>query len=282
MTTLILFATFLGCLAAGIPIVWTMGIATLAALVFGDVSLPAPWLAQQTIRGADSLYLTAIPLFLFSGELMNRGGITSRLISLAQYLFGRFTGGLGVVHVTTAFVYGGISGSATADTSAVAKLMIPSMEKHGYPRSSSAAVTAASGTLGIIIPPSVIFILYGVLTNTSIGGLFLAGVLPGILTAIVFVITAIIIARRRGYRGVPSQKTFPEFCKDLVMALPAIGMPVFVLGAILSGFQTATEDAALSVVYAVSAGVLVYRELTLSVTWEAVVENVSGTGAVIS
>jgi len=281
MTTLILFATFLGCLVAGMPILWTMGVATLAALVFGDVSLPAPWLAQQVIRGADSLYLTAIPLFLFSGELMNRGGITSRLISLAQYLFGRFTGGLGVVNVATAFVYGGISGSATADTSAVAKLMIPSMEKHGYPRSFSAAVTAASGTLGIILPPSVIFILYGVLTNTSIGGLFLAGVLPGVIIAIVFVITAILIARRRGYRGVSSQKTFAEFGKDLIVALPAIGMPVFVLAAILSGFATATEAAALSVVYAFITGVLVYRELTLRETWEAIVETVSGTGAVM-
>lgn len=281
MTTLILFATFLACLAMGMPILWTMGVATLAALTFGDVNLPAPWLAQQVIRGADSLYLTAIPLFLFSGELMNRGGITSRLISLAQFLFGRFTGGLGFVNVATAFVYGGISGSATADTSAVAKLMIPSMEKHGYPRRFSAALTAASGTLGIILPPSVIFILYGVLTNTPIGGLFLAGVLPGIVVAVVFMITTWIVARRRGYRGVPSEAGWAEFGRDLFIALPALGMPVFILGAILSGFATATEAAALSVVYALVAGILVYRELTLRDMWESIVETVAGTGAVM-
>lgn len=281
MTTLILFSTFLVCLALGMPILWTMGVATLTALTFGDVSLPAPWLAQQVIRGADSLYLTAIPLFLFSGELMNRGGITSRLISLAQFLLGRFTGGLGFVNVATAFVYGGISGSATADTSAVAKLMIPSMEKHGYPRSFSAALTAASGTLGIILPPSVIFILYGVLTNTSIGGLFLAGILPGIVVAIVFMITTWIVSRRRGYRGVAPEGGWAEFGRDLIVALPALGMPVFILSAILSGFATATEAAALSVVYALVAGVLIYRELTLRDMWESIVETVSGTGAVM-
>ena len=281
MTVLILFATFLVALVAGLPILWTMGLASLAALTFGPLSMPPSWMAQQVIRGADSLYLAAIPLFLFSGELMNRGGLTRRLIAVAEFVFGRLTGGLGFVNVVTAFVYGGISGSATADTSAVAKLMIPAMEEHGYPRAFAAAITAASGTLGIIVPPSVIFILYGVLTNTSIGGLFLAGVIPGLLIAVLFMVAAGLASTRRGYSGVASKRTLRDFGRDLLAALPALGMPVFILGAILSGFATATEAAALSVVYALVAGLLIYRELTLAEIHEALVETVSGTGAVM-
>ncbi|RIY01423.1 TRAP transporter large permease [Aureimonas flava] len=281
MTTFVLFAAFLLCLGIGMPILWAMGFSTVAALAFGDLSMPAAWLSQQVLRGADSIYLAAIPLFLFSGELMNRGGLTRRLISLADYLFGRFTGGLGFVNVATAFVYGGISGSATADTSAVAKLMIPAMESQGYPRSYAAAITAASGTLGIIVPPSVIFILYGVLTNTSIGGLFLAGVVPGAVIAVAFLVTSWIIAKRNGYHGRTSDKTFRQFLQDVLYALPALAMPFFIIGTILSGLATATEAAALSVVYALAAGGLVYRELTWKEVGHALVETVSGTGAVM-
>ncbi|MCQ2005373.1 TRAP transporter large permease [Rhizobium sp. NRK18] len=281
MTILILFATFLFCLLGGLPILWAMGVSTIAALTFGDVSMPPAWLAQQIVRGADSIYLAAIPLFLFSGELMNRGGLTRRLINLADFVFGRFTGGLGFVNVVTAFVYGGISGSATADTSAVAKLMIPAMESQGYPRSYAAAITAASGTLGIIVPPSVIFILYGVLTNTSIGGLFLAGVVPGTLIAVAFMVTSWIVAKRAGYGGHKSQLSMRAFLTDLVKALPALAMPIFILGTILSGLATATEAAALSVVYALVVGGFIYRELTWKEIGSALVETVSGTGSVM-
>ncbi|MBP0616874.1 TRAP transporter large permease [Jiella mangrovi] len=281
MTTLYLFGAFAIGLVAGLPILWTMGFATIVALTLGDLSMPTAWLAQQAIRGADSLYLAAIPLFLFSGELMNRGGLTHRLVSLAEFVFGRFTGGLSLVNVATAFVYGGISGSATADTSAVAKLMIPAMESRGYPRSFAAALTAASGTLGIIVPPSVVFILYGVLTNTSIGGLFVAGIIPGILVAGLFMLTAYIVSKKRGYVGTAPQQSMAQFLRDLAFGLPALAMPVFILGAILSGFATATEAAALSVVYALIVGMFVYRELTLKDIWPAVVDTVAGTGAVM-
>lgn len=281
MTVAILFATFVLCLAAGIPILWTMGLATLAALTFGDLSLPPSWLGQQILKGADSLYLAAIPLFLFSGELMNRGGLTRRLIAIAEHVFGRFTGGLGFVNVATAFVYGGISGSATADTSAVAKLMIPAMEERGYTREYAAAITAASGTLGIIVPPSIVFILYGVLTDTSIGGLFLAGVIPGIVIAAAFMVAAWLVARRRGWHGHPPTGSFPDLLRDVLGALPAFGMPVFILGAILSGFATATEAAALAVLYALAVGALVYRELGWRDLWHALVETAAGTGSVM-
>ncbi|KPL55692.1 C4-dicarboxylate ABC transporter permease [Prosthecomicrobium hirschii] len=281
MTILILFLAFAVCLLGGLPILWAMGISTIAALAFGPLSMPPAWLAQQILRGADSIYLASIPLFLFSGELMNRGGLTRRLIAVAEFVFGRLTGGLGLVNVATAFVYGGISGSSTADTSAVAKLMIPAMASRGYPASHAAAITAASGTLGIIVPPSVVFILYGVLTNTSIGGLFLAGVIPGVLIALAFMATTWFIAKRRGYGETLPPPSTGQFLRDLVMALPALFMPVFILGTILSGLATTTEAAAFSVVYALAAGSLVYRELTFAEIGKAMVETISGTGAVM-
>ncbi|NDL63257.1 TRAP transporter large permease [Acerihabitans arboris] len=281
MTVLILVCAFLILLCAGVPIAWAIAGGSIAALMFGDFPMPVAWLAQQTIRGADTYTLIAIPLFLFAGELMNRGGLTHRIMQVAEHVFGRFRGGLGLVNVATAFVYGGLTGSATADTSTVAKVMIPIMEKKGYPRDFSAAVTAASGTLGIIVPPSVILLLYGVLTNTSIGGLFVAGVIPGGMLALVFMATAWIIGVRENFPRVEGKFDFALFRRDLWRALPAMFMPVFVLGAIVTGFVTATEAAGLSVVYALLIGGLFYRELGWRDLIPAIIESVALTGSVM-
>ncbi|QWA13337.1 TRAP transporter large permease [Sodalis ligni] len=281
MTVIILIAAFLILLCAGVPIAWSIAGGSLAALALGDFPMPPTWLAQQTIRGADTASLIAIPLFLFAGELMNRGGLTHRIMRVAEHLFGHFRGGLGLVNVATAFVYGGLTGSATADTSTVAKVMIPIMEKMGYPRDFAAAVTAASGTLGIVVPPSVILLLYGVLTNTSIGGLFVAGIVPGCLLALVFMFTAWVIGVRENFPRLEGRIDFPQFWRDLWRALPAMCMPVFVLGAIVVGFVTATEAAGLSVVYALLAGGVFYRELSWRDIIPAIVESVAITGSVM-
>ncbi|MBA1183407.1 TRAP transporter large permease [Pseudomonas psychrotolerans] len=281
MTVLALFLAFLVLLLAGIPIVWAMAGASIVALLVGDLSMPLAWLAQQTIRGADSATLSSIPLFLLAGELMNRGGLTRRIMRIAEHFLGRFRGGLGLVNVATAFVYGGLTGSATADTGAVAKVMIPAMEERGYPRAFAAAVTAASGTLGIIVPPSVILILYGVLTNTSIGGLFVAGLIPGVLLALTFMVTAYVVGVRESFPKVDERLPLRELLRDLGYALPALLMPVLVLGAIVSGFATATEAAAVSVLYALAAGALVYRELRWRDLLPAIHEAVVTTGSVM-
>ncbi|KTS77642.1 C4-dicarboxylate ABC transporter permease [Pseudomonas oryzihabitans] len=281
MTVLALFLAFIVLLLAGIPIVWAMAGASIVALLVGDLSMPLAWLAQQTIRGADSATLSSIPLFLLAGELMNRGGLTRRLMRIAEHFLGRFRGGLGLVNVATAFVYGGLTGSATADTGAVAKVMIPAMEERGYPRAFAAAVTAASGTLGIIVPPSVILILYGVLTNTSIGGLFVAGLIPGVLLALTFMVTAYVVGVRENFPKVDERLPLRELLRDLGYALPALLMPLLVLGTIVSGFATATEAAAVSVLYALVAGMLVYRELRWRDLLPAIHEAVVTTGSVM-
>ncbi|WP_297845110.1 TRAP transporter large permease [Pseudomonas sp.] len=281
MTVLILVLAFFILLMAGLPVVWAMAGGSIAALVFGDLHLPIAWLAQQTIRGADSSTLASIPLFLLAGELMNRGGLTLRIMRIAEHCFGRLRGGLGLVNVATAFVYGGLTGSATADTGTVAKVMIPVMEARGYPRAFAAAVTAASGTLGIIVPPSVILIMYGVLTNTSIGGLFMAGVLPGVMLAATFMITAYLIGLKERFPKSEEPFVLRDLLRDLWGASPALLMPIMVLGSIASGFATATEAASLSVLYALFVGTVVYRQLSWRDLFPAMTESVIITGSVM-
>ncbi|KKB64697.1 C4-dicarboxylate ABC transporter permease [Robbsia andropogonis] len=281
MTVAILFLVFFLLLILGLPIVWSMFGASLAALTFGDLGMPLAWFAQQTIRGADSQTLAAIPLFLFAGELMNRGGLTTRIMHIAEHFLGRLTGGLGLVNVVTALVYGGLTGSATADTGTVAKVMIPEMERRGYPRDFSAAITAASGTLGIVVPPSVILILYGVITNTSIGGLFMAGILPGILLALAFMVTAYVVGRRNGFPRATHAFVTGAVIRDIGKAFPALLMPVAVLGAIIGGIATPTEAASLSVVYALLVGCLFYRALSWRDIYPAIRDTVITTGSVM-
>ncbi|MCB8876776.1 TRAP transporter large permease [Acidisoma silvae] len=281
MITGLLIGSFILLLLLGIPVVWAMAAAVILTTTFGGIGLPIAWLSQQVLHGADSITLSAIPLFLLAGGVMNKGGLTHRIVGVAEDVFGRVPGGLGLVNVATALVYGGISGSATADTGAVAAIMIPAMEKRGYPRDFSAAVTAASGTLGMIVPPSVILILYGVITNTSIGGLFVAGILPGLLVCAAFMLVAYLVGARQGFQRSERRPTIVSFSRDTLRALPALLMPLLVIGAIVGGIATATEAAALALVYALLVGFLVYRELSWRDLPGIALEALSTTGAIM-
>ncbi|MCW6506710.1 TRAP transporter large permease [Lichenifustis flavocetrariae] len=261
MTVALMIGTFLVLLLAGIPVVWAMAAATLLAITTSGLHLPLSWLASQTLHGADSITLSAIPLFLLAGGIMNEGGLTRRIVGVAESLFGRLRGGLGLANVATCLVYGGISGSATADTGAVASIMIPAMHARGYPLAFAAAVTAASGTLGIIVPPSVIIILYGVITNTSIGGLFVAGIVPGLLVSAAFMLVSYGVGVRHGFPRLEQRLTMRRFMAETGAAGPALLMPLLILGSIVGGLATATEAAGLAVIYALLVGALVYREL---------------------
>ncbi len=281
MTLLVLFGVFGLTLYTGVPVAWSIAISTLAVILTGLVPLPPAWFAQQVFGGANSISLASIPLFLVAGGIMNSGGLTRRIIDLADDLLGWVRGGLGIVNVATCMIYGGITGSATADTGAVGSIMIPAMEKKGYPRDFSAAVTAAAGTLGIILPPSVVMIMYGVITNTSIGGLFAAGIIPGIMLGITFMLTAWWVGVKENFPRSEVRPTVGSMLRHVWRALPALLMPVVVLGSMLGGFATATEAAFVAVIWALIVGGLVYRELTWASLWTTADEAARMTGAIM-
>ena len=281
MTLLVLIGVFLLLLVLGVPIAWSLAGSVVTVLLTELVPLPPAWFAQQVYRGADSISLAAIPLFLFAGGIMNEGGLTRRIIDVAEDALGWMRGGLGLVNVATGMVYGGISGSATADTGAVGTIMIPAMAERGYPKAFAAAVTAASGTLGIILPPSVVMIMYGVITGTSIGGLFAAGVIPGLLVAFAFMVTAWIVGVRENFPKSDLPFSASRLARRALAAAPAILMPVVVLGSIVGGIATVTEAAFVAVVWAVLVSLAIYRELTWAGVWRTSVETLRITGAIM-
>jgi tripartite ATP-independent transporter DctM subunit len=239
-----------------------------------DLLLMVP---QRMYSGTTSFTLLAIPFFILAGNLMNTGGITTRLIHFAQCLVGHIRGGLGHVTVVTNMVMAGMSGAAVADAVGTGNILIPSMEKAGYPRVFSAALVGAASTIGPIIPPSIPFVIYGSMTGTSVGRLFLAGFAPGVLMGILLMITVALISKRRGY---PRERraSLRELLQATVEAAPAWGSPFIIIGGILAGIFTPTEAAAVASVYALAVGMFLYREITLAdlprILWETVRNSV--------
>jgi C4-dicarboxylate transporter DctM subunit len=218
----------------------------------------------------DSFPLLAIPFFMFAGQLMGAGGISKRIVNFADHLVGFVVGGLGMVTVLACMFFAAISGSAAATVSAIGSFMIPAMKKNNYSGAFAAAVTAASGTIGVMIPPSIPFVVYCVLTSQSIGDLFIAGIMPGILIGFSLMIVVYFMAKKRGYKnaenaGIP---TFRSFCHAFLDAFWALLVPVIILGGIYLGVFTPTEASVVGCVYAFFAGKFIYKELT----WAGVVE----------
>jgi len=261
MTTILLLLTLLLLFALNAPIAVAIGASSLLAIVVqGDFSLMM--VVQRMFSGADSFPLMAVPLFMFAGVLMEAGGISRRIIDFANALVGWLPGGLAAVTVVSAMFFAGISGSAAADTAAVGAVLIPAMVRSGYDRDFAAAVQASGGSIGVIIPPSIPMIIFGFLTGASIGQLFAAGILPGILIGISLVLVAGVISLRQGYSGtIPFSPT--EVLRTGRQALLALGAPVIILGGILSGVFTATESAAVAVIYALVVGMVIYRTIGL-------------------
>lgn len=241
------------------PIAVAIGVTSaLAILVRGD--FPLMMIAQRMFGGVDSFHLMAVPLFMFTGVIMEAGGISRRIIDLANALVGWLPGGLAAVAVVSAMFFAGISGSAAADAAAVGAILIPAMKRSGYDSPFAAAVQASGGSVGVIIPPSIPMIIYGFLTGASISRLFAAGILPGLLIGASLIAVAAVISRKKGYAA-----TQPFSLSRLVhtfrRALLALGAPVIILGGILFGIFTATESAAVAVVYALAVGGFVYRKI---------------------
>jgi tripartite ATP-independent transporter DctM subunit len=280
MAVAILFGVFALLLLIGVPVAFALSAAALATLFYLD--LPAIVLVQQTAAGTGSASLIAIPLFVFAGEIMMRGGISERLIGLAAALVGRLRGGLGQVSILSSLFFGGVSGSAIADVSAVGGAMIPQMIKRGYDRDFAVNVSITAALVALLVPPSHNLILYSAAAGggLSITSLFAAGIVPALLMTVALMVTGYVVARRRGY-GTEAFPGWPTLALRFVAALPGLGLVTLIFVGIRAGVFTAVESAAVAVVYALGVTTLVYRKLR----WRDFLETVMGaartTGAIL-
>lgn len=251
-------------IALSMPIAMAMGLATLVTMLFVDGAPPVALLARSLVTAADSFPLIAVPLFILAGDLMQAGGMSRRIVEFAFSLVGHVKGGLAYVNVLACCFFAAISGSSPATVAAIGSNLIPEMEKVGYPRAFSSALTAAGGMVGVMIPPSIPFIIYGVTAEVSIGNLFMAGIVPGVLFAIAYMVTARLLLRKN-VKLKEEQKTFSyqKVGRSFGSSIWALLVPVIILGGIYGGIFTPTEAGGVAVLYAILVGVFVYRDIRL-------------------
>lgn len=273
----ILFITFFVLLLINMPIAFALGIAT-AVTLLADPVLPINSIVTRAFVGVDSFTLLAIPFFIIAGELMNACGITERIVAFARSLVGHIRGGLAHVSIVSSMFFAGISGSATADASALGSMIIPAMKKNGFDADYAVAVNASSSAIGPIIPPSIMMVIYGSIANVSIASLFLAGFVPGIAMGLGLMGVAYYIAKKRGYPA-PPRSELPPILSSLKEAGWALFMPIIILGGIFSGVFTATEAGVVAVAYSALVGTFVYRTLTFKLVTELLVNAAVTTAA---
>ncbi|MBE1555265.1 TRAP transporter large permease [Sporosarcina limicola] len=264
MTIGLLFGTLFICLLIGVPIAISLGVSALVAIYFGS-TLPLSIITQKAFTSLDSFPLLAIPFFMLAGILMSKGGVSKRLLDLATTMVGWMTGGLSMVTIVACMFFAAISGSGPATVAAIGGFMIPAMVARKYEGGFAAAISASAGSIGVIIPPSIPFVLYGVIGGVSVGNMFLAGIIPGILIGVGLMITAYIISKKRGYKPTSDTKfNFMDVLRSTYDAKWALLIPVIILGGIYGGIFSPTEAAVVAVVYAFIIGKFVYKELS----WE--------------
>ncbi len=263
----------------GVPIAISIVLASIIGIEFFS-PLPLLLVPQQMFVGIDSFPLMAIPFFILAGNLMSAGGISRRLVDLAKSMVGGLQGGLAMTCVLTCMMFAAVSGSSVATTFAIGSILIPAMVKHDYPRPLAASIQASSAELGVLIPPSIPLILYGVSTDTSIGKLFIAGIGPGLLIGGALLLFLFLFCKKRGY-GLRDREDRHDFTTAFKRAWAALLMPVVVIGGIYGGVFTPTEASAVAVIYALIVGGLVYRELPLAELFPIFRESVISTAAVM-
>lgn len=266
----IILGVFFVMLILGIPVAFSVGIASVIYLLSSGRDLII--LTQRMFAGGDSFTLMAIPLFIFAGEIMNTCGVTKRIVRFANELVGFIPGGLAHVNIFASMLFAGISGSTTADVASIGGMLIGSMDEAGFSRPYATAVTAASATIGSIIPPSILMVLYSSITGISVGKLFLAGVVPGVLTGLIQMVYAFFKARKnpRLYDGEAIHFNLRKLGRSFINAIPALIMPLIIIGGILSGVFTATEAGAIASLYGLLVGIFLYKEFT----WKGAIKTI--------
>ncbi len=252
------------------PISLSIGVAT--TLAFLKSHMPLYMIPQRMFDGVNAYMLLAVPLFMFAGNLMDQGGLSKRIVNLAEATVGHLRGGLAISAILSSMLFAGVSGSAAADTAAIGSILIPSMKKKGYNENFAASVVASGGSIGVIIPPSIPMIIYGFITGVSIGKLFVAGILPGILIGLTLSFVAVVISKKTEKTNVSFN--MDVFTKALKESVWALGTPVIVVGGILGGIFTATESAACAVTYSFFVGAFIYKQLNFKNFYKAALDSV--------
>ncbi len=278
MISIIVFAVMIGLMFLNVPIAVGTGLAAFTGIVMtGD--LPLAVLVQRMFVGIDTFTLIAVPLFILTGRMMALGGITEDLINLSRVLVGYLRGGLAYINIVASMFFAGITGSAASDTSSVGAILIPAMVDKGYEKDFTVAVTATSSTIGVMIPPSIPMVVYGVASGASIGRLFLGGFVPGILVGLVQMAVTFFYARKRNY-PVETTVSLRESLRIVLKSIPALMTIIIILGGIVSGFFTPTEAAGIAALYSFLLGTLYYRELKLKEIPGILLEVATTTGMV--
>ncbi|MEO5700753.1 MAG: TRAP transporter large permease [Casimicrobiaceae bacterium] len=267
----LLFGAFFSLMILRVPIAFALGLASLPVLIL-EPRLSPIVIFNTTFKAYNSFILLAVPFFLLTANLMNVGGITERLVRLSRSMVGNLPGALAQINVLLSVFFAGISGSSTADAASQGKIFIEAQVKEGYDLSFSIAITAVSAVLAVIIPPSILMIVWGGVLNVSIGALYLAGVIPGLLLCLAQMATVHVYAKLRHYPTYP-RATFWEFLTATAVAIPALMTPFIVVGGILLGWFTATESAAAAVIYAAVLSLFIYREMNRHQLWDALLET---------
>ncbi len=262
MTTLVLFGSFALLLLISVPIGIALGLSTLITLFYSG-GIPIPFLMKEMVTSVDSFPLMAVPFFILAGEIMGKGGISERLFNFANALVGNKTGGFAMATIVTCMFFAAISGSGPATVAAIGGIMIPAMVRQGYDKKFATATVAAAGSIGVIIPPSIPMVIYGVVGGASIGDMFIAGIIPGLLVGFSLMIWAYVHSRKHNYKGSEQKTSLANIGKTFWEAKWALVIPVIILGGIYGGIFTPTEAAVIAVVYGIIAGLLLYRELSI-------------------
>ncbi|NPA74422.1 MAG: TRAP transporter large permease [Epsilonproteobacteria bacterium] len=275
----LLLLLLLGLILVSVPIFLSIGISTTVAFIVAK--LPLFMIPQKMFDGVNSYVLLAVPLFMLAGSIMDQGGISKRLVDFSESLVGHFKGGLAITSILSSMLFAGVSGSAAADTAAVGSVLIPEMKKKGYDKNFAASIIATGGSIGVIIPPSIPMIIFAFIANISVGKLFIAGILPGILIGLSLI--ALVIFKTKDFQIEEDKRHFSyqKFIKSFKSAIFALGIPIIVVGGILGGLFTATESAAVAVIYSLFVSSVIYKELSLKKLYKAAVYAINTSSIIL-